>query len=116
MMYTEFTVGKKTLKLRLTTRTIVALEKKLGKNPLSIFNGMQHMEMPLVSDIIMLLHASLQALEHGYTEDMVYDLYDEYIEDGHDIRDIIEVIYEVFQASGLLKKEEEASPNTGAGK
>ena len=116
MMYTEITVGKKTLKLRLTTRTIVALEKKLGKNPLSIFNGMQHMEMPLVSDIVMLLHASLQALEHGYTEDMVYDLYDEYIEEGHNIRDVIDVIYEVFQVSGLIKREEETSPNAGAGK
>lgn len=115
-MYTELTVGKKTLKLRLTTRAIVALERKLGKNPLSIFYGMQNMEMPLVSDIVMLLHASLQSLEHGYTEDMVYDLYDEYIEDGNDIRDIIDVIYEVFEGAGLIRKAEETSPNTGAGK
>ena len=67
MLYTELAVGGKTLKLRLTTRAVIALEKKLGKNPLSVFTGVQGGELPTVSEIIAVLHASLQALEHGYT-------------------------------------------------
>ena len=37
MMYYELPVGEKIYKLRLTTRSIVNLEKKIGCNPLAIF-------------------------------------------------------------------------------
>ena len=115
MLYTELAVGDKTLKLRLTTRAVIALEKKLGKNPLSVFTGVQGGELPTVSEIIAVLHASLQALEHGYTEEAVCDLYDEYIDEGHNLSDIIPVVIEVFQVSGLIGKEERPSKNAKAG-
>ena len=37
----EFTVGKKTYNLRLNTRNIVQVEKKLGKNPLDVFTTLE---------------------------------------------------------------------------
>lgn len=116
MLYTEFAVGGETLKLRLTTRAVIALEKKLGKNPVSIFIGTQNGDLPTVSDIIAVLHASLQALEHGYTEEAVCDLYDAYIDEGHGLTDIIPVVIEVFQVSGLVGKAEEPTKNVKAGK
>ena len=103
------------LKLRLTTRAVMALEKKLGKNPLSVFAGVQSGELPTVSEIIAVLHASLQALEHGYTEEAVCDLYDAYIDEGHSLQDIMQTILEVFQVSGLIGKTEDTPPNVEAG-
>jgi hypothetical protein len=37
MKFLDFEVGNKTYQLRLTTRSIVNLEKKIGMNPLAIF-------------------------------------------------------------------------------
>lgn len=81
-----------------------------------MFTGVQGGELPTVSEIIAVLHASLQALEHGYTEEAVCDLYDEYIDEGHNLSDIVPVVIEVFQVSGLIGKTEGPSKNAKAGK
>ena len=65
MMYYEFTAGNKTYKLRLNTRNIVALEQKLGCNPVMVFKSLDGETLPTVSVMVTILHASLQALNHG---------------------------------------------------
>jgi hypothetical protein len=37
--------------------------------------------------------------------DKVYDLYDEYVADGHTLFDLVPVFIEVFQESGYLGKD-----------
>lgn len=107
MLYTDFKVGAKELKLRLNCRSCVALEKKLGKNPISVFSGVAEGNLPTLTDVITILHAALQALEHGYTEEKTFDLFDEYIEEGHTLLDIIPVILDVFTVSGLISGAQE---------
>lgn len=117
MLYTDFEAGGKTLKLRLTSRACVDLEKKLGRNPVEIFLDASKGKLPTVGDVIAILHASLQALEHGYTETATCALYDEYIDDGHNLFDFVPVILEVFRVSGLIgEANEDADPNAPAGK
>ena len=113
MLYTEFHVGGKALKLRITARACVAMEKKLGRNPVSIFLDGASGNLPTLSDVLTVIHASLQALEHGYTEDAVYRLYDEYVEEGHNMYDLIPVIIDVFKVSGIFTDEApgETDPN-----
>lgn len=102
MLYTTFTINGKELKLRITSRNCVALEKKLGRNPLSIFSNIENGILPTITDTVAVLHASLQALEHGWTEDKVYDLWDEYVDEGHSIMDFIPTMLEVFKVSGII--------------
>ena len=110
MLYTTITIKDKEYKARITAKACVELEKKLGTNPLNIFIGMAEgnsFNLPSLGTILTILHASLQAYEHKITMDDVYNLYDEYVAEGHSIMDIIPFIVEVYKVSGLIPEEVE---------
>jgi hypothetical protein len=103
-MYTEFTAGNKDYRLRLNTRAIITLEKAIGCNPLSIFGDGE--TIPPVSTMIAILHAALQPLEHGISYNDACDIFDDYLDDGHQMTDFLAVIVEIYKASGLIKDVE----------
>lgn len=105
MLYSDFKVGDKELKLRLDARSCVALERELDKSPLSIFTEAED-SLPKLEELILILHSSLQKYNKGYTRDKTYDLYDEYVEEGNTFTDFIPVIMDIFKVSGFFKDEE----------
>ena len=105
MVYVDFSAGGKDYKLRLNTRNVVALEKQIGCNPVSIFGDGD--SFPMVSTMVNILNASLQALNHGITMNDAYDIYDEWIAEGHSSADFIKVIIDVYKASGLIPADKE---------
>jgi hypothetical protein len=104
MNFINFEVGNETYKLRLNTRSIVLLEKQLGCNPLSIF-GVNNDTIPTITVMVAILHASLQQYNHGITLNDAYDIFDNYLADGHNSIEFIPTILEVYKASGLIPKE-----------
>ena len=106
MNYVAFNVGDKELKLKLDAKNTVALERVVGTNPLNELMKVTNCQLPTLDFAITTLHASLQKLEHGYTLNKVYDLYDEYVEDGHSLVDLIPVLMDVFKAAGFIPKDE----------
>ena len=103
MMYVDFSAGGKDYKLRLTTRSIIQLEKQIGCNPLMIFgDGSQ---MPQITTLVAILNASLQALNHGITMNDSYDIFDAYLADGHSLTDFIAVIVNLYTVSGIIPEE-----------
>ena len=102
MNYINFEVGNETYKLRLNTRNIVALEKQLGCNPLNIFGAGDI--VPTITVMVAVLHASLQQYNHGITMNDAYDIFDNYLADGHSSVDFIPVILEIYKASGIIPK------------
>ena len=105
MIYSDLEIGDKMLKLRLDSRGCVALEKKLGKAPLTIFMNIEN-ELPLLGDMITILQAALQKFQTGYTMDKTYDLYDEYVEGGGTQTDFIKVVMDIFKVSGYFKESD----------
>lgn len=103
MMYVDFQAGNKEYKLRLTTRNIVALEKQLGCNPLSIFGDGE--TLPTITTIVQVLHASLQTYQHNISLDDAFGIFDDYLADGNSMADILPVIIEVYKVSGLIRNE-----------
>lgn len=103
MMYYDFEAGNKAYKLRLNTRNIVALEKQLGGNPLSIFGDGS--KLPTVTELVAVLWASLQQYHHGITMNDAYDIYDSYLMDGNKMTDFFSVVIEVYKVSGLIQNE-----------
>lgn len=118
MMYTIFNVGNKEYKCRLTARACVDLEKRMGGNPMNIFMEIKKSNaLPKLEDIILILHASMQSLEHGISIDDVYKIYDEYVDNGNGLMELMPVIIEIFKVSGFFKDEKENSEkNVKAGK
>lgn len=111
ILMTNITIGNKNYELRLNTRASIQLEKALGFNPINMFMAIEGGEMPRLSDMLIMLHAMLQPLNHGITIDKVYDLYDTYVEDGHNLFDLVPVFIEVFQNAGYMAKTEDTEKN-----
>ena len=107
MLYETITINDKDYKARLTARALVDLEKKLGTSPINVFIELSQKEnyMPDLTTLITILHASLQAMEHGITLEKTYELYDAMIDEGKDMGDLLNIIVKIFQSSGLIPKE-----------
>lgn len=104
----DFIVGEKTYQLSLTTRSIVLLERQLGCNPISIFlNGEDETRIPSVTEMVNILHASLQRFHHGIDMNTAYSIFDDYLADGHSITDFIPVLVDLFKVSGIMPKDDE---------
>ena len=105
MLYVGFTAGNKDYKLRLSTRQTVSLEKQLGCNPLSIFGDGE--TIPTITTMVYILYASLQQLNHGISLDDAFNIFDDYLADGHVVTDFIPVIVEIYKVSGIIKNTKE---------
>lgn len=109
MLYFDFEAGNQAYKLRLNTRNTVMLEKALGCNPLSIFGNGE--SIPTITVMVQILHASMQQYHHGITLDKAYDIFDEYLEDGHTSTDFISVILEIYKVSGIIRNDKTQENN-----
>ena len=107
--YIDFTAGGKEYKLRLNTRNIVLLEKQLGCNPLSIFGNGD--TIPTITIMVAVLHSSLQQYHHSITLNDAYDIFDKWMEDGNSMTDFIQIILDIYKASGLIPKDGEEVKN-----
>lgn len=103
MNYIDFKAGNKEYKLRLNTRNTISLEKTLGCNPVAIFGSGD--TIPTITTMVRILHAALQAYEHGITLDDAYDIFDSWLDDGHVMTDFIAIIIDIYKASGIIKTE-----------
>lgn len=106
MLYVDFKVKDKEYKLRLATRNIVALEKAIGKNPLSIFGTGD--EIPSITTMVNILFYSLQQFQHGIDYNKACDIFDEYLEENS-MTDFLTVILDVYRVSGIMRDGKETN-------
>ena len=110
MMYIDFNAGGKDYKLRLATRNIVALEKAIGCNPLSIFGNGE--ELPSITTMVMILWQSLQKFHHNIGLNEAYDIFDEYLEENTAM-DFITVILAIYKVSRIIKNDNNKTEESG---
>ena len=115
MLYVDFKAGDNDYKLRLATRNIVALEKALGGNPLSIFGNGE--SIPSITAMTNILFCSLQQYQHGITYEKACDIFDDYLTENS-MTDFITVILDIYKVSGIMKDstKDENEKNAVAGK
>lgn len=108
MLYYTLTVKGTDYKLRLGAKAVIDLEKKLGQNPVQILADIgESGKVPGLENFITIVQASMSQLNHGVDMDKMYEIYDDYIEEGHTMYDLVNVIMEVFKVSGLIPDKEE---------
>lgn len=105
-MFNIITVNGKEYKLRMTLRGFVELENKFKRNPINSLMAMQENEFPPVTDIIAILWGMLIKYNKINYADTI-DLFDNYLEEGHEIKDLVNVIVDTLKMSGYIKTEEE---------
>ena len=106
-MYTELKIGNDSYKLRLSTKRAVDLEKALGFNPLQIFFNINNGELPKLADMMTMLQYFLLDLQHGLKMDDVYEIYDKFVAEGHNLFDLIPIFIEVLKESGFMVEDSE---------
>ena len=95
------TVGKEEYKLRLTASAIMQIEKKLGR---SLFSALENIQDNMIETITAILWGAMQPLNHGFAFEKAAGLFDDYIDDGHSIEELMQEINGLFEASGFFKK------------
>ena len=108
-MYIDFTAGGKEYKLRMNIRNTVALEKLLGCNPLMIFGTGDR--IPTITEMINVLHFSLQQYQHGITLNDTQDIFEAWLEDGNTPTDFIQVIIDIYKVSGIISNDKAEEKN-----
>ena len=112
MNYIDFEAGNKSYKLRLNTRNTVALEKDIGCNPVSLFFDKKGNErIPTITEMVSVLHASLQQFNHGISMNDCFDIFDDFLADGHSTLEFVKVMMEIYQDAGLMPKPGEEVKN-----
>ena len=108
MNFKKLTIKDNEYKIVLTTRTLCELEDKLGYNPIDILIKASEGIIPKVSEMVYVLWASSIKYNHSVSLNAAYDIFDDYIAEGHSYTDFIEVMVDIFRASGLVPEENEA--------
>lgn len=103
MNYIAFSANNKEYKLRLTTRSLIELEKSLKQNPLTVFGDGK--TLPEVTTLITIFHAALRANHPDIKLEDSYDIFDTWLEEGNTITDFLNVIVDIYTASGLIAKD-----------
>lgn len=108
-MYMNFytlNIGEREFDCRLTTREVVSLERTLGTNPLNVLMAVgEDGNLPLTGTMLVILKAAAKEDGKQLKMDDWYDLYDQYLAEGNSIANLLEVIMEIFEISGLIPKD-----------
>lgn len=103
--YADFTVNGRNYMLRLTAKSAVRLEERLG---CSIYEGAKRLtEMKVVIEF---LFALIESLSPETTKESVYLIYDEYVTEGGTLRSLNELIALALGRSGFFDEGEKAPP------
>lgn len=104
-MYYTFEVNGETYRLKLATKDLLDIEKKLGMNPVMLFgNGNR---IPTITELITIIACSFNKYNHGISENDTLDIIDKWLDSGHTFEDMIKVVVEIYKVSGLYKEKKE---------
>lgn len=95
------TVGGEEYKMRLTAGAIMQIEKKLGK---PLFKALETIQDNMVETITTIIWGAMQPLNAGFTMEKATALFDDYVDEGHSIEDLMLEINALFETSGFFKK------------
>ena len=95
------TVGGEEYNMRLTASAIMQIEKKLGK---PLFKALETIQDNMVETITTIIWGAAQTMNHSFSYEKALQLFDDYVDDGHSLEDMIQEINAMFAASGFFKK------------
>lgn len=114
-MYLTFDCGDKNYRCKMSTRALVDMERALGENPINIFVGMADNKMPKLEDLLIILFCSMQDLNHGIKKSDIYDIFDDYCENGGSIMSLTEFLANLLSESGIMGKPEDEKKEEAEG-
>ena len=100
--YATWTVDEVEYKLKLTTSAITKLEEQFKTNLLNLIGN----NVPALIVMLKITHSAMLKYHHGIKEKEVYDLFDQYLEDGgSQTAFMTDVFMPIYQCSGFMSAE-----------
>ena len=96
------TIAHKDYNCRLSAKTSVELEEKLGKNPLAIMLG----GIPKLSDVLTVFSKAA-----GISEEESYSVYDSFIQEGGSMPEFVSKVMEIYKDSGYFNTKGDSEKN-----
>lgn len=111
MKYAIWTVGGTEYQLKMKARQCGMLETKIG-NPLNLFMKveLEHI-LPSLPQMVMVIAHGMLMHHPEMNENKIYQLIDEWLEEGHTHMELMEVVTETLQVSGYIPLEETDAEN-----
>lgn len=101
-------LGSLALNLKLNGRSILNIEKRLGKSVMSLFmNADGDMKLPPSNEILIVLQGANQT--HGVTDKNMVDAFQEYLDQGNSPMDLFLVLTDLFEESGFFGKKKSSA-------
>ena len=110
-MYLTFDTGKNQYNCILNTLALVDAESVLKTNPINIFVTAEN-ELPKLNDLLVILYMSMRKFNHGIKLAEIYDIYDDYIDNGGDFTTLMVFIMNLFEESGIMKTKKSPENKT----
>lgn len=100
-------LGKLALSLKLDARSILNIEKRLGKSAMSLFMSADgQMQLPPSNEILIVLQGANQT--HGVSDEAMVDAFQSYLDQGNSPMDLFLMLTELFQESGFFGNKKAA--------
>ena len=93
------TVGGEKCKMCLTASAIMQIEKKLDK---PLFTALENIQENMIETVITIIWGAAQAMNHNFTFEKAAQLFDDYIDEGHSVKNLMIEIKELLKASGFF--------------
>lgn len=108
----QFKLGDLNLDLRLTGKSVVSIEKRLGKSIMNLFiDGRGGDRMPPVNEVLIILQGANQT--HGVSDKDIIINFDKYFDNGGDTLSLFNVVMELLEESGFFgKKDKDTKTNS----
>ena len=99
MKFYELELNGRTVKFRLTSNDCMTIEKSSGKSITDFFSSLS------MTTVITLLRYMVRSSQHDFDVEDASNLYDELIDAGYTLEEIItKIIMEALVVSGFMKK------------
>lgn len=96
----------KEYKLKFSSGAIAQAEQSMG---MSFFKSVEQMDS--VSVQLAILWAALQKFNHGISKEDTEEIYNDFLDNGGTLEDLVKLIVETFEVSGFIPKQQ-AKPAT----
>ena len=97
--YHTITINGEEYRLRLTISATMAIEKKLGS---SLYAALENIQDNLVETMTTILWGALQPLNGDISFSKAMEIFDQYIDEGHSIDDMMQELNAMFEVSGFF--------------
>lgn len=102
--FTTWTVAGKEYDLKLKSSSICEAEEKLGGTNILMYIGAEN-GFPTLNAMMIITYYAMKPWNHGIELNEVYDLYDTYIEEGHNMTEFYtDVFVNIYEVSGFFGK------------